>query len=77
MSLNAKKLDINFDDGDDFFDSFGGPDNALAVPKPTGGIKETKTDVNPFEMATHETSSQSEFHIGESNATDRTAFVSQ
>lgn len=49
MTLGAKKLDIDFDNSDDFFNSFNPQPNTLKIN--TGGVRETKSDANPFKIA--------------------------
>ena len=51
QNLNAKKLDIDFGDDDDFFDSVGQSDMIQVSQPNTGGIKEKETESNPFAMA--------------------------
>ncbi len=73
VQLNAKKLDIDFDAGDDFFDSFGAPE-PVQEHKPTGLI-ETENDSNPFKAAEPERPKK-EFTLGkEDDDSDRQAFV--
>ena len=67
-SLNAKKLDLNFDT-DDFFDSLTQPTQPVAVNKTT--LVETKSEANPFAVAHDAVKKQK----SSTNDSERDAFV--
>lgn len=76
VSLNAKKLDIDFNNEDDFFNSFNPTSNAIKVN--TGGLVEAKSDANPFKLASDSEvikPKKVETSIGGASEGDRNAFV--
>lgn len=50
-TLGAKKLDIDFDNTDDFFNSFNPTPNQMKINTHSTGAKVVQADANPFKLA--------------------------